>query len=291
MGERRQTHERLGVRIPTGAITLLMAAFFASSCAAYRTPVSHQAVAEAQRTTCEDFAQAEVKRLGESVPGALAKGFFTGLALDVSWTLGSLHMPPGSIPPGPFPNEPPLPGLPPRGAVPLVSWAVGGSQLARDAEQTNKEVYKQAMETCMAPARLAEEFGRQHARVASSLELLADCYGWQRRYALAEPLRREAITIWEGVFRPDDQRVARALDEHARVLRLLHRDGEADSESQRAVLIRAQINRESSRTLSATEEHAPSFSCDAPFGATLFVVCRGVPRERNTGMPLANDRP
>src|SRR5262249_24954430 len=93
----------------------------------------------------------------------------------------------------PFPRVPRPARVPTAGAVPLVSWAVGGSQLARDAAQTNDEVYRDAIATCMAPARLAAEFGPQDARVATSLELLADCYGSQHRYVLAEPLRREAI--------------------------------------------------------------------------------------------------
>jgi tetratricopeptide repeat protein len=284
MGGPRPTHERLGGRIGTGSIALLMVAFFVSNCAAYRTPVSRQTVAEARRATCDDFARAEVKRLGESVPAALAKGFFIGLSLDLLWVAEALYVGYGERPLQPLPAPPS-----PRG-LPLASWAIGVSQLPRDAGRTNEEVYQQAVEICMAPVRLTSEFGRQDARVATSLEVLADCYTWQHRYALAEPLRREAITIWEGVFRPDDQRVARALDEHARVLRLLHRDEEAGSESQRAAMIRAQINRERERAPRTAEEHAPSVSCGFPLSATLFVVCRDTPRGQNVGTP-PDDRP
>jgi len=277
---RRPLHECFGLRTAAGVMTLLMAAFFVSSCAAHRTPVSYPTLAQAERAACGDFGRAEVKRLGESVPAAVAKGFFIGLALDVSWTAQTFgaRLPPSS--PQLAWDGSPIPTTPPAGAAPLVSWAVGGFQLGRDAAQTNEEVYRDAIDTCMAPARLVAEFGPQDARVATSLELLADCYGWQHRYVLAEPLRREAITIWEAVFRPDDQRVARALDEHARLLRLLHRDQEANSESQRAAMIRTEIYRERERTVTPAEEHPASFSCDSPYGATLFLVCRHAPGSR-----------
>jgi len=143
----------------------------------------------------------------------------------------------------------------------------------------------------MAPVRLAEEFGHKDARVATSLELLADCYGWQRRYAQAEPLRREAVAIWEDVFGPNAQRVARALDEHARVLRLLHRGEEADSLGQRAAMIRAQPHQDTVSAVSATSGHASNVFCDSPFGPTLFVVCRGVSRTWNVDPHLSIDRP
>ena len=52
---------------------------------------------------------------------------------------------------------------------------------------------------------------------------------WQRKYAHAEPLRREAAAIWTALFGPTDSKVARALDDHAAALRHLHRDLEADS--------------------------------------------------------------
>src|SRR5215470_13109839 len=119
--------ERLGIRT---VITLVTTAIVASSCAAPRRPAPYLAVAEAERTTCEDFARAEVKRLGESVPAAFAKGFFIGLALDVSWALESVHVHRGAIPADPFPDEPVLSTGPPRGTVPLASWAIGGAQLA-----------------------------------------------------------------------------------------------------------------------------------------------------------------
>jgi hypothetical protein len=266
-------------------VTVLTAAFFVSSCATYRAPAASQTTAaEAQRATCDDFAQAEVKRLGEFVPAALARGFFIGLALDVSWATEASHVGYSAWPREPIADWPPIPATPPAGSLPLVSWAVGGSQLARDAERTNEDVYQQAIDTCMAPARLAAEFGRRDARVAIGLEMLADCYAWQHRYALAEPLRREAVAIWEGVFGAGSQRVARALDEHARLLRQLRRSEEADALSYRADAIRARVRHETS-TVAVTLEHALTFSCDPPFSATLFLVCRGPSRDWTAGQP------
>jgi hypothetical protein len=278
-------------RVLVGVVALGAAALHAAGCATYREPVAGQSAAEAQRAICDDFARGDVKRLGESVPAALARGFMVGLALDTAWTLESLHSPRGAPPVEAPPDLTPLPAALPPGAVPLFSWAVGGAQLARDAARTNEGVYREAVETCMAPARLAEEFGHKDARVATSLELLADCYGWQHRYAQAEPLRREAIAIWEGVFGANDQRVARALDDHARMLRLLHRGEEADSRSERAVLIRAQVRRDAPGPPAATAGRTSRVSCDSPFAATLFILCRGASHDQDADRHPAIDWP
>src|SRR5262249_38248188 len=74
LGARRRVKE-LGAHSATRLLALVAASLVVSSCATYRPPPTNQTMTEARRATCDDFARGEVKRLGESVPRALARGF------------------------------------------------------------------------------------------------------------------------------------------------------------------------------------------------------------------------
>jgi hypothetical protein len=270
----------------------LTAVLLTSGCATYRTPSISSAIAEAQRKTCDEFARGEVRRLGESVPAAFAKGIVIGFALDVVRARDAAH-----VAYGPARHE--LPDVPESGgdarnhrlspelpnpaqwsianispALNIFPWTpLGGSQLARDAVRTNEDVYEQAIQRCLAPTLLAQEFGLFDARVATSLELLANCYMWQHKYALAEPLQRQAVAIWGTVLWPNDLRVARALEDHAAVLRHVHRAAEADSLQSRAAGIRAQFNGSGSSPRPAPGHESLELRCTSPLTAAIFVLC------------------
>jgi len=276
-----------GDRGPRGRVTksiglALLGVLLTSGCVTHHVAATYPPLPPAEHEMCDDFARGEVRRLGESVPGAFLRGALIGLVLDTTRVAGALHgqygaggepfsllTEPGGSPPASSGSGPQSPSL----ALP---WTLlGAPQLARDARRTNEEVYEQAMQTCMAPIRLARELGPRHAQVATSLELLANCYAWQRRYTHAEPLRRQALAIWEAVFGPDDPRVARALEEHATLLRELHRGAEADALSARAAGIRARRGSpEPGVPARATTERVEVVRCDSSASAVLFVLCR-----------------
>jgi Tetratricopeptide repeat len=139
----------------------------------------------------------------------------------------------------------------------------------------------------MAPARLVRELGPGDARVATSLEDLADCYMWQGKYADAEPLRREAAAIWTALFGPTDSKVARALDDHAASLRHLHRDLEADSLNARATRIRTELAlRKAARRPADVPRPSKEHPCDSSLNAALFTVCRHAPSAPDIDMPV-----
>ena len=259
-------------------------------CAARRLPAPSvgpsSEITEAQAKVCDELARREVTRLGESVPIALAKGFAIGLAFDLSHIAEAVHPHSGVEDPTlrPFSEARPDRRIPNDSAWRLLPWSVlGGPQLARDAARTNEDVYDQAIQACVAPILLARELGPTNATVATSLELLASRYGWQHKYAQAEPLRRQALAIWETVFAPNDPRVATALEDYASVLRQLHRVAEADALTGRADAIRAELGARVSRAPTTTPVDPDRPRCDSPASAALFVLCRGV---RPDAMPL-----
>jgi Tetratricopeptide repeat len=229
---------------------------------------------DAQQAICDDFAKGEVRRLGESVPAALGKGFLTGLTIDIRRGSESPYVSPMHA------SSNDLSGVFLGTAAPLFA-VFGAVQRAQDAERTNEEVYGQAIRTCTEPAFLAQTFGPRDARVATSLEVLADCYMRQGKYAKAEPLRREAAAIWEAVFGPFDSTVARALDDHAIVLRDLHRAEEADTLSSRAAFIRIQLASPVTHVTAETPKPSGKPLCDSPVHAALFVRCRQNARDAN----------
>jgi hypothetical protein len=281
-----------------------------SGCATRGAVVGGAPSEETRRAACDDFARGEVARLGESVPAALAKGFLMGLA----WDLDQIISPAasyfdGSYAPGlryrvvsvghaasPPGDDGPLAVHGRVGPVrytlrPVGASVIGGPMLARDAARTNDEVRAQALERCTAPARLAREFGPTDARVATSLEALADAYMRQREPAQAEPLRREVVVIWTALFGPIDSTVARAIDEHAAALRLLHRNVEADSQSARAAAIRAELAaRLARRPLDIPRRSMPE-PCASPAHASVFVMCRHAPPVPDTEASVLVARP
>jgi len=221
-----------------------------------------------------------VKRLGESVPFSLVKGTVIGLARDVYVAAATIHPRAGA-------DDRTVPSLAEeRSALPvpndlawgLLPWSVlGGAQLARDAARTNHDVYEQAIETCLAPIRLARERGPTDVHVAISLERLATGYGWQHDYPQAEPLRRQALAIWETVLNPNDPRVATALEDYATVLQQLHREAEAGPFLARAAALRAQVGPRVP-DLPVVSRPAGRPRCDSPVSVALFVVCRDAAR-------------
>jgi len=139
----------------------------------------------------------------------------------------------------------------------------------------------------MAPARLVREFGPGDARVATSLEDLADCYMWQRKYGDAEPLRREAAAIWTALFGTTDSKVARALDDHAAALRHLHRDVESDALTARATGIRAELAaRKAAQRPADVSRPSKEHPCDSPLNVALFTVCRHAPSAPDIDRPV-----
>jgi Tetratricopeptide repeat len=268
----------------SGSAKLFMVVALLSGCAASGAPASAWKSADAHRAACDDFARGEVRRLGESVPAALARGFLIGLALALDQLSPAVYFRYGAD----WIEQPwqigPMVRL---GTAPLGASLIGAPRLARDAAQTNEEVYAQAIDRCMAPARLVREFGPGDARVATSLEDLADCYMWQRKYADAEPLRREAAAIWTALFGTTDSKVARALDDHAAALRHLHRDLEADALTARATGIRAELAaRKAAQRPADVSRPSKEHPCDSPLNAALFTVCRHAPSTPDIDIPV-----
>jgi Tetratricopeptide repeat len=294
-----------------GIALLFTAIVLTSGCATPRVLVGSGTSVDARPADCDDFARGEVRRLGEFVPAALAKGFVVGLALDLIQVFSPHYYPvplfpvfdyyylvPSNYPLSDYNRDSPLvirwqagPALV-HGGVPLGASVIGGPMLARDALRTNDEVYAQAVESCGAPARLARQFGPGDARVATSLETLADSYMRQREYAQAEPLRREAAAIWTALFGLTDSKVARALDDHATTLRHLRRHLEADALNARAAGIRAELAARKAAARPA-ENRRPSIErfCASPVHGPLFTVCREAPLATDTDVPVVAARP
>ena len=261
----------------SGIAARFMVVTLLSGCAAPGAPTGAWKSADA-RVACDDFARGEVRRLGESVPAALARGALIGLTADLDQISQAVSFQYGADRIGPMVRS---------GTAPLGASLLGAATLARDAAQTNEEVYAQAIDRCMAPARLVREFGPGDARAATRLEDLADCYMWQRKYADAEPLRREAAAIWTALFGPTDSKVARALDDHAAALRHLHRDLEADSLTARATGIRAELAlRKAAQRPADVPRPSKEHPCDSPLNAALFTVCRHAPSVPDIDMPI-----
>lgn len=225
------------------APVLVLAGLLGVGCATPRPPLGLPDIVSDPSGTCERFAEAEVKRLGEPVPRALVRGLLVGVALDAhrvsAWLarLGTFGGPPVDPPgaPPPISSDPTTSGVPTGSLVNIVPWAlIGGPQLAQSASRVNESVHEQAIRRCRAPARLAEALGPGDARVALGLEEVAVSYELQGNHAAAEPLRRRALTIWLATFGPRDRRVARAQLEHAAVLRQLGRVAEADDLAEQA---------------------------------------------------------
>src|SRR5262245_38097900 len=81
----------------------VVALVFTWGCASPRVPAgTNQTMMEIQHATCDDFARGEVRRLGESVPAAIARGVVIGVAIDLSWALEAVQY--GASLPEPVPE-------------------------------------------------------------------------------------------------------------------------------------------------------------------------------------------
>ena len=83
-------------------------------------------------------------------------------------------------------------------------------------------------------------FGKDHPRVATTLNNLGWLYFKQSRYADAEPLARRAIQIVESQFGPNHPVVAGNLANYEVLLRKLGREADAKRFADRAKAIKAQ---------------------------------------------------
>ena len=82
-------------------------------------------------------------------------------------------------------------------------------------------------------------FGTEHPSVAIDLNNLAILYDGQRKYNEAEPLHKQALSIWEKTLGPDHPHVASGLESYANLLEMTDRAHEAAELLERAKAIRA----------------------------------------------------
>jgi tetratricopeptide (TPR) repeat protein len=117
------------------------------------------------------------------------------------------------------------------------------NNLALLYEQTRR--YEQALalytEVLMDLERRASTPGSEHARTLSNMAVVCDALG---RRLEAERHIRKALALMEGTVGPAHPAVAALLLQYARLLRSLHRDGEAKSLERRAAAIRATLSAE-----------------------------------------------
>ncbi len=104
--------------------------------------------------------------------------------------------------------------------------------------------YAEAVKQTKAALSLAEAFGPDDPRLATSLNNLALLYKAQGKYAEAEPLLKRAFAIFEKALGPDHPNVATSLANYAAVLRKTGRTTEAAKLEARAKAIRAQHAKE-----------------------------------------------
>ena len=83
----------------------------------------------------------------------------------------------------------------------------------------------------------AEAFGAEDARLATSLNNLAELYAIQRRYADAEPLYKRSVAIREKALGADHPALAIGLNNLAGLYRLQGRSAEAEPLYKRALAI------------------------------------------------------
>ena len=99
--------------------------------------------------------------------------------------------------------------------------------------------YAEAEQHLTAARKQAEKFGKQDARLATSLNNLAELYQTQGKYAEAEPLYKRALAILTKAMGPDHPNVAMFLGNYAVLLRKMDREAEAAKMETRAQAIRA----------------------------------------------------
>jgi hypothetical protein len=111
-------------------------------------------------------------------------------------------------------------------------WREGGQALARGRYVDAAKLFGEAL-------AVAEAARPPNDQLVESLEGLAGVYRILRREAEAESLLRRAVGLAEQLSGPRHPAVADVLAEHAVVLRLLGREGEADAAEARVAGIRA----------------------------------------------------
>ena len=99
--------------------------------------------------------------------------------------------------------------------------------------------YAEAEQYLTVALKQAEKFGEQDARLATSLNTLAELYRAQGKYAEAKPLYRRALSIFQKALGPEHPNVATSLENYGNLLRKMGRDEEAEKMEARAKAIRA----------------------------------------------------
>jgi tetratricopeptide (TPR) repeat protein len=192
-----------------------------------RVPVDPRfpAASEAERAKCDGFAQEEAKTAGtNSVGKAFGEG---GRFLGASGTLADIVVVPLGI------------------TLALLDGTVHAAAAARKNAEERDAVYARAMELCLSPTSMAQQFGPEHIEVARSLNVLADRYATQGKAAEAEPLYERALAIEEKAMGPEGLDLAITLESYAAVLRHMNREAEAEPMQARAKAIREHQERQS----------------------------------------------
>jgi len=190
-------------------------------CATREVRVSPAAeVSEADRKTCEAFAQAEVGQGGKTATGAYVKTAATEVLLAALFFIPTLGVSAFVAPVGLF---------------------IDGPKAARKTAAENRATYDQAMRTCLEPGTRARALGPDHPDVAASLAHLASRYVALGDHARAEPLYRQALSIQERALGPDHADIVRTLADYAVMLRKTGRAGEADEMEDRARAMQSRL--------------------------------------------------
>jgi hypothetical protein len=122
--------------------------------------------------------------------------------------------------------------------APVILPAEGASVAARNRRQ-RQEVYEQAIQDCLEPARLAKRLGSKDLAVAESLHTLANRFSRvPALYADAERLYRHVLVIRVERQGPEHLDVASTLEDYARLLQRDSREPEAAELNARARDIR-----------------------------------------------------
>ncbi len=104
--------------------------------------------------------------------------------------------------------------------------------------------YVEAVKQTKAALSLAEAFGPDDPRLATTLYVLARLYDTQGSYAEAEPLHKRTLRIVEKALGPEHPNVAQSLENYAAELRKTGRTTEAVKLEARAKAIRAKHAKE-----------------------------------------------
>ncbi len=99
--------------------------------------------------------------------------------------------------------------------------------------------YAEAEKQLEAALKVAEAFGPDDVRLATSLNNLSLIYDAQGRYGEAEPLYKRSLAIDEKALGPEHPDVATSLENYADLLRKTGRVSEATKMETRAKAIRA----------------------------------------------------